>query len=140
MSAGPEVHLLWEPFRSLQAAEIAVKGAEGEMSSFTGDFQDQTVRETELGLLSVLFKGGVYGFSILDCETFVLQEHFDRHNKLAMAKTVNRREDPNSLDQSKVRNPCTSRNKRLSSQDVFWIIAGDESDQEVGINRAHTGL
>ena len=110
------------------------------MSSFTGDFQDQAVRETELGLLSVMFKGSAYGFGILDCETFVLQEHFDRHNKLAMAKTVDRREDPNSLDQNKVRNPCPSRNKRLSSQDVFWIVAGDEPDQGVGINRAHTGL
>ena len=49
------------------------------MPSFMGDFQEQTVREIALGLLSVMFKGSAYGFSILDCETFVLQEHFDRH-------------------------------------------------------------
>ena len=134
------MHLLWESFRSLQAAEVTVKGAEGEMPSFTGDFQDQAVRETELGLLSIMFKGSAYGFSILDRETFVLQEHFDRHHQLAMAQTVDRRKDPNSLDQNKVRNPCAFRNKRLSSQGLFWIIAGDESNQEVGINRAHTDL
>ena len=110
------------------------------MPSLTGNFEDQAVRETKLWLLSILFKGSAYGFRILDCETFVLQEHFDCHHQLTMTKTVDRREDPNSLDQNKVRNPCASRNKRLSSQDVFWIITGDESDQEVGINRAHTGL
>lgn len=110
------------------------------MPRFTSDFQDQAVRETGLGLLSVMFKGSTDGFRILDCETFVLQEHFDRHNKLAMTKTVDRREDPNSLDQNKVRNPCTSRNERLSSQDLFWVVTGDEPDQKVGINRAHTGL
>lgn len=110
------------------------------MSSLTSDFQDQAVRETELWLLSILFKGSTYGFRILDCKTFVLQEHFDCHHQLTMTKTVDRSEDPNSLDQNNVRNPCPSRNKRLSSQDVFWIVAGDEPDQEVGINRAHTGL
>lgn len=110
------------------------------MSSFTGDFQDQAVGETELGLLSVMFEGGAYGFRILDCETFVLQEHFDRHHQLAMTKIVDRREDPNSLDQNKVRNPCTSRNKRLSRKGLFLIVTGDKPDQEVGINRAHTGL
>ena len=109
------------------------------MPGFTGNFEDQAVRETKLWLLSILFKGSAYGFSILDCETFVLQEHFDRHHQLTMPKMVDRREDPNSLDQNKVRNPCASRNKRLSSQGLFWIIAGDEPDQEVGINRAHTG-
>lgn len=98
------------------------------MPSFTGDFQDQAVRETGLGLLSVMFKGSAYGFSILDCETFVLQKHFDRHHKLAMTQTIDRREDPNSLDQNKVRNPCASRNKRLSSKGLFWIVAGDEPD------------
>ena len=110
------------------------------MSSFTGDFQDQAVRKTELGLLSIMFKCSADGFSILDCETFVLQEHFDRHNKLTMTKPVDRGKDPNSLNQNKVRNPCASLNKCLSSKDLLWIVAGYESDQEVCINRAHTGL
>ena len=110
------------------------------MPGFTGDFQDQTVGKAELGLLSVTFEGGAYGFGILNAETFVSQEHFDRHNQLPTTKTVDRRKDPNSLHQNKVRNPCASLHECLSSKDLFWIVTGYESDQEVGINRAHIGL
>ncbi len=60
------------------------------------------MREAELGLCRFRFKGHACSFSTLNCEMFVLQEHFGRRHKLVMTKTV--REDLNSLNHNKVGN------------------------------------
>ena len=67
-----------QPLRALLLSEVAVEGSKWEMAGFTRRLEPQAVRKTQRALLSEPRESGFHHVGVLQCEIFVIKEHFDR--------------------------------------------------------------
>ena len=53
---------------------------------------------------------------------------------------IDRIKDPDSLHENKMRDPGTRLHERLGSGELMGVVASEEPDKNVGVNRAHGAL
>ena len=62
---------------AVQFSEIAVEGTKRHVFCLPRDFEHEAIRESNHGLTAKCSKCGGYGFGILYCQVFVVQQHCD---------------------------------------------------------------
>ena len=126
-----------QPFDIVELCEIPVEGAEGHVTSFPRDLQDQAVRKPQRRPRAKAFDSGGYHLRILKCQMLVVEEHFDGGRNFARATLVDRSQDPRGFGKDEMGNPSSARDKILGRCDLLDVVARDEPDQHVGVNGSH---
>src|SRR5439155_7972982 len=114
---------------AVELAELVVERTQRQVSSFASDLQDQAIGKSKRRLLPITFKRGCHCTRILHDQALVIQKHLDRSGKLTRYETVNRRQDPDSLDKHEVRNPRPARNEGFRDLNLPVVIARRQADQ-----------
>ena len=74
---------------------------------------------------------------VLESQLSVVQEHVDGGCDLFARQFVDGIEDPNGFGQNEMRNPGALGHEFFSGADLRSIVAGNDADQDVGINGLH---
>jgi hypothetical protein len=62
--------------------QISVECSERNMTSFTGNFDSRTIRETQCGALPDIPECHAYNVSVLNRQVLMIQQHIDRGSNL----------------------------------------------------------
>jgi hypothetical protein len=73
----------------------------------------------------------------LDHQPLVIEKHLYGRGNLAASEIKVAVQHPSRLGENEVRYPGAWLDEPLGRRDLFGIVACEESDEDVGINRAH---
>ena len=87
--------------------------------------------------MTVVLQRGGNRISALDCEIFVMQEHFDGSRDFRRSEFVYGSKNPCSLNEDERRYPCAFANERFRGSGLLSVVARDKTNQHVRVNGAH---
>src|SRR5262249_25451153 len=124
---------------SVESCTPSIERAQRQMPGFSRYLHKQTVRIAQRLAPSKLIERGSHDLAVLKRQLLMVEQHLDCRRDLGSRSTVNGIEYPGGLRQREQRDPRACRNKSLCRSCLFDIVARDESDKYVCINRAHAG-
>jgi hypothetical protein len=128
-----------QPLGAIESAEITVECAEWHVSRLARHLEHQAIRKPQSWPLTKSLYRGRDSVWILQRQVFVIQEHLNRGRNRCRLSIVDGAENPRKLGKHKMRDPGTLCDKRVGGSHLPGIVAGDEPDQYIRINRAHVG-
>lgn len=129
-----------ESFRIGKAAELAIKGAERQVSGFSCDFENQAIGEGDGRFPAQLGNCRSDNVGVLDCEAVVIEQHFDGGGDFTSAQIEDTLEHPCGFGEHQVRDPRARRDKALGGRHLFGVITSDKSYQHIRVSGAHDAI
>src|SRR5713226_3874537 len=98
---------------TVKLAQFLVECTQREVSSFTRDFEDEAIGESDLRLAAIALECAGNDIGILQGETPVTEQHFDHRGNPGVVEPKRASQNPNRLREHEVRNPGTSLYERI---------------------------
>ena len=128
---------LLQAFGAVLIAESPVEGTERYVPSLSRDLQDQAIRKAERRPGPEALQRRHHDITVLKGQLGMRAQHFDRRRDLRRLALVDRLEHPRRFGEDEVGNPCAGSDERLRRRELAWIVANQQSKQDVRVNRAH---
>ena len=126
-----------ETFATLEFGEIPIEGPERDVSALAGDLENEDIREGYTFVLAKLFNGSLDHVLVLKRQMLVAEQHLDGFGDIFAGAVVNGIEDPGRLGEHQMGYPRAFGDELLCGLDLFLVVPRDESNQDIGVNRAH---
>ena len=110
-----------------KTAELAVKGAERQVSGFSCDLESQAIGESDGRFPAHLCNRRSHNVGVLDCETVVIEQHLHGGGDFAPAQIEDTLKHPRGFGKHQVRNPRAGCNESLGGGYLLGVIAGDKA-------------
>ena len=110
------------------------------MARFERDGEDKAIGEAELGMSTKVSESGGDDISILNDQGLMVQEQCEASSELSWLDGIDRVKDPDGLHENEMRDPGTRLHERLGSGELTGVVASEETDKNVRVNRAHGAL
>lgn len=126
-----------ETFATLEFGEIPIEGPERDVSALAGDLENEDIREGYTFVLAKLFNCSLDHVLVLKRQMLVVEQHLDGFGDIFSGTVVNGIEHPGCLGEHQMGYPRAFGDELLCGLDLLLVVARDESNQDIGVNRAH---
>ena len=101
------------------------------------DFYDQAIGESQLRALAKAVERSRHDFGLLEREIAMREKDLDGCRNFRRRLIVDRGQYPHGLDENQVRHPGTSGDESFGCLGLAFVVARDQANQDIGVNRAH---
>lgn len=125
-----------QAFGSVEFCKISGKRSQRKMAGFPRCFENQAIREAQRRAVAILFECRGDGVRFLNGELSMMQKHFGGRRDLRVSEVVHGRKHPGRLHENQGRHPCPFAREGFRGGNLLAVVAGDQTDQDVGVNGA----